>query len=133
MSKKKPKYQFFFHYKAPLYGVGMSVITSLEEAKDIGFEIHDNHGACVFIGETDAGISNVVALFRPDHLTPNTMAHEATHAAWRILDLVGTKVTSKNHESLAYLVGWVMDCFTEAATRTTELLTPPDNAESPKE
>lgn len=38
-----------------------------------------------------------------------TIAHEAIHAAFEILEKVGVKVKYSNHESLTYLAGWIAD------------------------
>lgn len=37
------------------------------------------------------------------------LAHECVHAAWRILDCVGVKLKANNHESLAYLVEYILE------------------------
>ena len=42
-------------------------------------------------------------------LDPGTIAHEAFHAAFDILDRAGVKPDAKNQEPFAYLLGWVVD------------------------
>lgn len=37
------------------------------------------------------------------------LTHECLHCAWHILNDVGVTVTWDNHESLAYLAGWLAD------------------------
>jgi len=36
-----------------------------------------------------------------------TLYHEALHMAWDLLDYAGVKLTAKNHETLAYLQGYI--------------------------
>ena len=49
-------------------------------------------------------------------LTPGTIAHEAFHAAFRILDRAGVKPDVNNQEPFAYLLSWVVD----AVNKTVE-------------
>lgn len=131
MSKKK--YKHIVEYSVPLYGVNLVIATDIEEASRLGVDIDPNHGASVCIMTTTAGTSEVLAIFRPDHMSPQVIAHEATHAAWRILDLVGITVDSDNHEALAYLVGWCTGAMSECRDRTTKIRAEQDNAASSKE
>lgn len=39
----------------------------------------------------------------------NTLAHECTHLAFRILERAGIRPTADEHEALAYLVGWLAE------------------------
>lgn len=132
MSKKK-KYQHIVDYTVPLYGVTLVVATDIEEASHLGVDIDPNHGASVCIATHINGTKEVVAVFRPDHMGNDTVAHEATHAAWRILDLVGITVDSDNHEALAYLVGWCAHAMFECRERTTKILAEQENTASSKE
>jgi len=53
-------------------------------------------------GQTD------IVLVIPTNVTRSTMAHEAIHAAWYILEEAGIEVNSSNHEALTYLVGFII-------------------------
>ncbi|BDU72391.1 hypothetical protein [Mesoterricola silvestris] len=55
--------------------------------------------------------------------TYNTVAHEATHIAWKILETCGVKISPTNHEAMAYLVGWIVD---EVLMLFPELVPTPD-------
>lgn len=133
MAKKKTYFKYAFGYTVPLYGVALTIFTDIDEAAEAGFEISPNHGAFVAVASNEQG-EGVFAIFRPEVLTsPNTLAHEAVHAAWRVLDMVGITIDSENHEALAYLTGWMVDCMTESADRTTQLRAKQDNTAAQKE
>jgi hypothetical protein len=66
----------------------------------------------------------------------NTVAHEATHAAWRILQYAGVPVSCANEESLAYLVGYLTARIARLAAgprprRRGAEPTPPDSQRGP--
>lgn len=97
--------------RVPLYGVYVVIISSAEAADKRfgeGF-LYKNFGAQVCVVEDPkTGVDMVTLTFRdPDAYSADTLTHECIHAAWRILDLVGVKVSSKNHEPLAYIAGWL--------------------------
>ena len=46
-------------------------------------------------------------------MTPEIMAHEATHAALAIFDYCGCRIEIENQEPFAYLVGWIVKCIEE--------------------
>ena len=48
-------------------------------------------------------------LVLPKDVEYYTLAHECIHCAWDILSHVEVEVTKDNHETLAYLVGNIMD------------------------
>jgi len=50
-----------------------------------------------------------LALFWPERYNINTVSHESVHMAYNILSRCGVRVSARNHESLAYLVGWIVD------------------------
>ena len=46
-------------------------------------------------------------------MTPENMAHEATHAALEIFDYCDCRIDVENQEPFAYLVGWIVKCIEE--------------------
>lgn len=46
-------------------------------------------------------------------MTPDTIAHEATHVALEIFDYCDCRIDIENQEPFAYLVGWVVKCIEE--------------------
>lgn len=63
-------------------------------------------GGEVFIWEKDR-IPGVAMYFNPNHYSADLLVHESIHAAWRALDLLGIKPTSDDHETLAYVAGYI--------------------------
>ena len=61
------------------------------------------------VGHTEQGDGFVVVYIDKDDYNINYLAHESIHAAWFALDSVGVDVTIYNHESLAYLSGWIAE------------------------
>lgn len=62
---------------------------------------------------TGTNRTEIVICFKgPQYCTINTITHEVLHAAWRVLNHVGVKVDSGNHEALAYLVGYLAENVT---------------------
>jgi hypothetical protein len=67
-------------------------------------KLTDDCKGCVinFRGDSDEGYL-IMAVYDGD---PGTVAHEALHAAWDILDACSIRVDNENDEALAFLVGW---------------------------
>lgn len=61
--------------------------------------------------EPKAGVLIRFASYK--QLTPGTIAHEAIHTCTAILDDLGVKYTGDSDESIAYLLGWLVDCITD--------------------
>lgn len=60
----------------------------------------------VFIWEKN-NIPGVAVYFHPDHYNTELLVHESIHTAWQALDLLGIKPTSDDHETLAYVAGYI--------------------------
>lgn len=95
----------------PLYGVQVFICSSSESADKkygAGF-LYKNYGAQVTVVDNQkTGVSEVVITFlSPDSYNAEALTHECVHAAWRILELVGVRVSVGNQEPLAYLAGWL--------------------------
>lgn len=91
--------------KTPLYGVPVTFVCGFEAARKLGLEPMDHWGAMA----STLGGEVYFTLGYPYCNNPNTLAHEAVHCGWRILDLVGIDIEAGNHEALAYLVGWLTE------------------------
>lgn len=46
-------------------------------------------------------------------MTPEIMAHEATHAAIEIFDYCDCRIDVENQEPFSYLTGWIVKCCNE--------------------
>lgn len=46
-------------------------------------------------------------------VTPEIMAHEATHAAIEIFDYCDCRIDVENQEPFSYLMGWIVKCCDE--------------------
>ena len=62
-------------------------------------------GTCAFVSTTPD--NKIWMCFSVQSLCHSVVAHEAVHAAWRILALAGVKFDEDNHEAFAYLVGYI--------------------------
>ncbi|WP_145586620.1 hypothetical protein [Yersinia kristensenii] len=95
----------------PLYGVQIIICSSAEAAdKKFGHGfLYKNYAAQVCVIECEkTGISKVTICFdSPKNYNTEVLSHECVHAAWRVLDLVGIRVSYSNQEPLAYLTGWI--------------------------
>ena len=89
---------------APLYGVPITFVCGFDAARKLGMEPEPHWGA---MASTHNG-QVYLTLGCPEANNLNTVAHESLHCAWRVLELVGIEVEARNHEALAYLVGWIM-------------------------
>lgn len=92
----------------PLYGVPITFVCGFEAARALGMEPLEHWGAMA----STLGAEVFLTLGYPEANCPGTIAHEALHCAWRVLDLVGVEVEAANHEALAYLVGWIVETAT---------------------
>ncbi|AVF34278.1 hypothetical protein [Rahnella sikkimica] len=96
--------------KVPLYGVRVMIFTTKAAGdKFLGYEsIDTNYSAMVSVLTCAKGIDYIAITFRTlDDYCSETLTHECVHAAWRVLELVGIKVSVDNQEPLAYLAGWL--------------------------
>lgn len=64
-----------------------------------------NNGLAFHVEDPKGGPHFVV--FLPDDVPILTIAHEALHIAWYLLEFKGVKVDMNNHEALAYLQQYV--------------------------
>lgn len=114
----------------PLYGVVAMMYLSFDEYRRTtgDDESFDGTDACVLPLIADNGASIVGVAFKDlKAATHSTIAHEAVHAAWRTLDIVGARVDSDNHEALAYLVGW----FVTEITKFVDAYRAAESSEAP--
>ncbi|MBV6817519.1 hypothetical protein KWG64_06140 [Rahnella sp. PD12R] len=96
--------------KVPLYGVRVMIFsTKVAGDKFLGYEsIDTNYSAMVSVLQCSKGIDYIAITFRTlEDYCSETLTHECVHAAWRVLELVGIKVSVDNQEPLAYLAGWL--------------------------
>lgn len=70
-----------------------------------GQEIRDGGNAGYFWSKID---SMEIPFIWLQEKNLSTIAHEAVHAAWFILDDVGVKISADNHEALTYLVSYII-------------------------
>lgn len=110
---KKPgkKTGFVGLLNIPLYHTHIQFYPTTADAKmdinNLEDVVGNSYGAVTFIaGSEEVGNWINIAFRQPSYMTPEVIAHEATHAAWFVLHMVGVKVTFANHEQLAYLVGY---------------------------
>lgn len=92
-----------YKYPIPLYHGSFTVII----ADDLVPHFRDVGGA--FNAVTDAivikDLFNIHIGIKPE-ARPETIAHEAVHAANMVFEYVGIEPSLDNDEPLAYLVGW---------------------------
>lgn len=66
----------------------------------------------LFNSKNDAGHLIMMGWFVNDGKRRiSTLAHECSHAAFRICDMHGVKVKPRNNETHAYLLSEMIDCF----------------------
>ena len=132
MNSKKSKKTEVFSFDCNIYPRMLWVATSFGELKqfvrsyDDGTEetldkIDDNNAAAItdhiFMPSIDRG--GVIIRFRSKKdMTPDVVAHEATHAAIMIFDYCGCRISPDNQEPFAYLVGWIVECCMKAKKDT---------------
>lgn len=91
--------------RCPLFGIPITFVCGFDAARKIGLEPEAHWGAMASTYNSQVYLT----LGYPDTNCPNTIAHEAVHCAWRILDLAGVEVEAGNHEVLAYMTGWIVE------------------------
>ena len=92
-----------YHTHVQFYPTTADAEKDINNLEDV---VGDSYGAVTFIAGGEAGNWINIAFRQPSYMTPEVIAHEATHAAWFVLHMAGVKVTFANHEQLAYLVGY---------------------------
>lgn len=95
-------------FKMQLYGVPLIVTFSRKYAARLDESIARCHAGAVGLIEGE-DFEGAFLFIDPEHYSANTLAHEALHAAWRVLDIVGVEASSDNHEALAYLTGHISE------------------------
>ena len=61
-----------------------------------------------FDSKTTGGITVVIGWFTGK---PGTLAHECSHAVWKILGICGVRCETENNEAFAYLLGDMIKTF----------------------
>lgn len=98
---------YFLTY-SPLYGVPLRVFPVEKYAVEF-YSIPGCDGVA-FVNTMELnGEKEICVVFKDavNHYSTSVICHEVIHAAWRVLDIVGIKVSFSNHEALAYLADWM--------------------------
>lgn len=97
----------------------MSVGASVEELQEkFECEIKELDETCYadtwVVRQKEPLLGGVLIRF-PDlkAMTPENMAHEATHAAIEIFNYCDCRIDVENQEPFAYIVGWIAKCCDE--------------------
>lgn len=93
--------------KVPIYGDTITISQDWEALCKLAPSLAEEfpvapHGAVI---HSDSGLY----LFLEKGHTISTLAHECLHLGYAILDHRGVEVCPRNHEALAYLVGWLTE------------------------
>lgn len=98
-----------YKFKIPIYGVEVYFYPSFEDMPK-NFKLNSNCSASTFyINATPLQAESIgIAIKDYNWYNPDTITHEAVHAAWKILHLVGIKCSANNNEPMAYLVGYIV-------------------------
>ena len=99
----------------------VSVGASVEELQekfgkeDIKEDLDDSYYAETYpVQQKETLLGGVLIRFQDlKAMTPENMAHEATHAALEIFDCCDCRIDVENQEPFAYLVGWIVKCIEE--------------------
>lgn len=91
----------------PIYGLTLKVTFCFEAyQKELGYETRETEGSAFRKG-------SVITLFlksKDGGVSPNTVAHEAFHAADYVGEAIGLEFQVDGaNEQYAYLIGWVVD------------------------
>jgi len=98
----------------PIYHGYLIIIISknikkvLKKYKEKTPDNSNDWGATTINRKNKKGMTEYICIFRPDHLTPMTIAHEAMHLTNRILNDRGISITYDNDEVECYLLGWIV-------------------------
>ena len=68
----------------------------------------------------DVGKCVLIRFKSKKHMSGETIAHEALHAALFILDYIGSGISVNNSEHAAYLLQWVVRCCEKVRLGKTE-------------
>ena len=76
------------------------------------FKDEDSYYAITYhIGDADGKGGVLIRFFnKEESMQPWNIAHEAIHAAGRILQYVGVEADFENDEAFAYLTTWIVKC-----------------------
>lgn len=98
-------------FRVPIYGSSLVICPTIESAQKRYSPEDMSTASQAYVTTMEMGgyLEHVIVFRDIRSESANTIAHEALHAAWRILDEVGVTVDKPNHEALAYLLGWVVD------------------------
>lgn len=102
-----------YHASTVVFLIGWSA-AEVQKKYDVD-RLDGTYGGAIL--ETSA--YGVLVLWLVDASDMPSLAHEAVHAAGRILDLHGVKLDPSNDEPMAYLVSWIM----AEGLKTSELQT----------
>lgn len=99
----------------------MSVGASTEELQEkfgkevIKEDLDDSYYAETYpIQQKEPLLGGVLIRFQDlKAMTPENMAHEATHAAIEIFDYCDCRIDVENQEPFSYLMGWIVKCCDE--------------------
>ena len=113
MSKRRwPKGVTF--YRAPPYRQGVWMTTSAAKFRQMqkymgrGVDRDLGNGVTKTYYRKRGGLAILLGWFSG---TPATLAHECSHAVWKILGEVGVKCETDNNEAFAYLLGDIVRKF----------------------
>lgn len=130
---KKPKLQH--KLRIPIYKNIVNIyfyIDNISEAVDKlkvkypGAEFKDAYYSSAFVYDLYNEVSSDLVMCLPlRNLPESTLAHECIHAAWDILDYAGVQVEKRNHEQLAYLVGFLVGEVSVIYKQQQKFLTKP--------
>ena len=113
--------------KLPLFGGILHIFVAdnigsvfdLFEARGSLFEPpHDMMGACAYSDHN----GNFGLVFKNDSLAHDVIAHEIFHVAVLALDFYGLKCDSHNHETYAYMAGWITSFVYKFLEKNFELM-----------
>lgn len=111
--------------KIPLFHQAISVFLTrevLEKRVKIPDFHPDGYAAQVVPVEVN-GVDYIVMSFLDlESLTPEVIAHESMHAAWRVMDYAGIPVSKDTEEVAAYLTGYITDEVTAYAYKYLQSL-----------
>jgi hypothetical protein len=107
------------HFEIPIYEVSVWLVVD-EDAYMRRVDMADTFGEYnlgAFAGLCAWKDNQFGLFFYPNGLTHNTISHEVTHLALRIMKWIGFDIDPENHEPLAYLQGYLTALVYEHAMK----------------